>query len=124
MLNTLLRRVNDKLAAKGHKLDNWSSLRSYYAEEVAKIDEDLLLTPKESDLFFEDETDHLYDPGQCIVMFDKGENNDNDIDGLVTAGNKKMLRTVEICTTMISDHMVPPYFENLARLIGKLEQQK
>jgi hypothetical protein len=68
---------------------------------VAKIDEDLLLTPKESDLFFEDETDHLYVPGQCIVMFDKGENNDNDIDGLVTAGNKKMLRTVEICTTMI-----------------------
>jgi len=131
VLNKLVRKVSEKLASKGHHLNTWSSLKFYYEEEVAKVDRDLLMTPKEIEMFYQEthlelekQTNHLYIPGRCIVMWDKGINDDNQIDGFVTNCSMKMLRTVELCNTMISDHMVPVYFENLARLIGLLEQNK
>ena len=131
VLNKLVRKVSEKLASKGHHLNTWSSLKFYYEEEVAKVDRDLLMTPKEIEMFYQEthlelekQTNHLYIPGRCIVMWDRGINDDNQIDGFVTNCSMKMLRTVELCNTMISDHMVPVYFENLARLIGLLEQNK
>jgi hypothetical protein len=88
-----------------------------------------LLTPKELDTFFEKINSSIEkekimiictSQGGYIVMYDKY---DNDIGGFATNCNMKMLRTVELCTTMISDHMVPIYLENMARLIGRLEKK-
>ena len=128
VMNKLLLKVNEKLQEKGHTLDTWTSLRNYYNEEVAKVDDDLLLTPDELEEFFqethaepEQEQDHLYVPGRCVVMWDKGDNDNSEVGGIVTDCGMKMLRMIELSTTLITDHFIVGYRENMTKLIEQLE---
>lgn len=129
VMNKLALKVNEKLDAKGHKLDTWSSLHKYYNEEVAKIDDDLLLSTEELSEFFdqthaapEKDVDHLYVPGRCVVMWDKGDNDNHEIGGIVTDCGMKMLRQIEMTNTVVTDHFCTGYRDNMAKLIQQLEQ--
>lgn len=128
VMNKLVLKVNEKLDKKGHKLDTWSSLHKYYKEEVAKVDDDLLLSKAELDEWFnethsapENDPDHLYVPGRCVVLWDKGENDNGEIGGIVTDCGMKMLRQIELNSTMVTDHFCTGYRDNIAKLIQQLE---
>ena len=105
-----------------------SSLHKYYKEEVAKVDDDLLLSKAELDEWFnethstpENDPDHLYVPGRCVVLWDKGENDNGEIGGIVTDCGMKMLRQIELSSTMVTDHFCTGYRDNIAKLIQQLE---
>lgn len=127
VLNKLLIKVNEKLKAKGLTLDSWASLKKYY-EEHSTVDKELLLTEEELDAFFEEthaapenETEALFVPGKVVVMWDKGENDNDEIGGVVTDCGMKMLRQIELDLTMVQDHFVKGYRKNLTKLIEQLE---
>jgi hypothetical protein len=127
-MNKLVLKVNEKLQARGHTLNTWASLHKYYLEEVATVDDDLLLTPEELDIFFEEthaapeeEPDHLFVPGRCVVMWDKGDNDNNEIGGIVTDCGMKRLRQIELSSTLIRDHLVTAYRETMTTLMEQLE---
>jgi hypothetical protein len=131
VMNKLVLKVNEKLDAKGHKLDTWSSLRKYYQEEVAKVDDDLLLSTQELDEWFDEthaapvnDPDHLYVPGRCVVLWNKGSNDNNEYGGIVTHCGMKMLRQIELSNTMVTDHFCTGYRDGLANLIAQLEKKK
>ena len=127
VMNKLLIKINEKLQAKGITLDSWASLKKYY-EEHSTVDGDLILTEAEMDAFFEEthaapenETDALFVPGRCVVMWDKGDNDNNKIGGIVTDCGMRMLRQVELSLTLVTDHFVKGYRKNLHKLIEQLE---
>ena len=127
IMKKLLVKVNDKLEEKGLALDSWTSIQKYYNDH-SKIDGNLLLTEKELNDFFQEnltapELDNqaLYVPGRCIVMWDKGENDENAVGGIVTDCGMKMLRRVELAMSLVTDHLVPGYRTNLHKLIDQLE---
>lgn len=114
-MNKLVITANKKLEANGHKFDSWSSLKTYDDKEVATVDTDLLMMPKELDEWFdsthaapEQDPDHLYVPGRCVIMWDKGA---------------KMLRQIELFSTMVTDHFVTRYRDNMTKLINKFESK-
>lgn len=130
VMNKLVLKVNEKLDAKGHKFDTWSSLHKYYKEEVSKVDDDLLLSTQELDEWFnnthaapEKEPNHLYVPGRCVVLWDKGDNDNGEIGGIVTDCGMKMLRQIELSSTMVTDHFCTGYRDNMVKLIQQLEQK-
>jgi hypothetical protein len=81
-MNKSVLKMNEKLKANGYKLDTWTSLRNCYDKEVATFHTDLLIAFfEETHAAPEQEPSHLYVPGRCSVMWDKGENDDNEIGG-------------------------------------------
>ncbi|KAL3770256.1 hypothetical protein ACHAWO_009570 [Cyclotella atomus] len=130
VMNKLVLKVNERLDAKGHKLDTWAALRKYYEEEVAKVDDDLLFSAKELEDFFNEThcdpevegKDHLFVPGRCVVLWDKGENDNHEVGGIVTDCEMKMLRQIELSSTMVTDHLCGSYRDNMVKLIQQLEK--
>ncbi|CAB9512482.1 Lipase (class 3) [Seminavis robusta] len=123
----LLNEVTARLNAKGLTLDSWTSIQNYYKEHSV-VDDDLLMTEEELDTFFEEthadpekDDQALYVPGRCVVMWDKGENDDFAMGGIVTDGGMKMLRQVELALSFITDHIVPSYRTSLQKLIQQKE---
>lgn len=127
VMSKLLVRVNERLEANGMNFGSWTSLRKFY-DAHSKIDDDLLITEKELDDFFdethaapEDDTESLYVPGRVVVMWDKGDNDNNEMGGIVTDCGMKQLRQVELSLTLVADHLVNGYRENLKKLIDQLD---
>jgi len=127
VMSKLLVRVNAQLEAKGMDFGSWASLMKFY-DEHTKINDDLLITEKELDDFFdethaapEDDTESLFVPGRVVVMWDKGDNDDNEMGGIVTDCGMKQLRQVELSLTLASDHLVNGYRVNLKKLIDQLD---
>jgi len=127
ILNKLLIKINEKLKAKGLTIDSWASLKKYY-EEHSTIDDELLLVEDELDAFFEEthadpetETEALFVPGKVVVIWDKGESNNHEIGGVVTGCGMKMLRQIELDLSMVKDHFLKGYRNNLKKLIEQLE---
>ena len=127
VMSKLLSRVNERLAANGMSFGSWTSLKKYY-DEHSKIDDDLLLTEEELDAFFdethaapENDTESLFVPGRVIVMWDKGENDNGEMGGIVTDCGMKQLRQIELSLTLVADHLVKGYRNNMSKLIEQLD---
>lgn len=128
VMNKLLLLVLTKLKEKGLEWNSMSAMKRWY-DEHSKIDDDLLLTEKELDDFFEqthaapeNEEEALFVPGRVVVVWDKGENDDYQMGGIVTDCGMRMLRQVELSVTFITDHLVNVgYRPNLLKLQEQLQ---
>jgi len=127
VMSKLLYRVNEKLKAEGMSFDSWFALKKFYDEHTV-VDDKMLMTEEELDSFFEEthaepekEMDSLFVPGRVVCLFDKGENDNHKIGGIVTDCGMKMLRQVELSLTLVADHLVDGYRMSLHKLIDQLD---
>lgn len=137
-MNHGLVEVNRRLDEKGLSPD---SLRNAYryAADLLKLDEDTLMTVEELDALFLEihskdslEDDHdLYVPGKVVALYECGVEQKNQeeesivgtsveptkVRGVVADGAMKMLRQIELTTSMVTDHFCDYYEKNLDCLI-------
>lgn len=125
-MNKLLLKINEKLEHKGLTPTSWRGLKQFY-NHVSTIDDDLLLTTKELDDFFEEnhnipekESTCLFVPGRVVVVWDKGENDNHSMGGIVTDCGMKQLRQVELDLNLAADHSLTSYRNNMTKLCDQL----
>jgi len=133
-MNHGLVEVNTRLEKKGLSPD--SLRKAYrYAADLCKLDEDTLMSVDELDALFykihkqdslEEEHD-LFVPGKVVALYQRGNNNEEEEDsqitsvgGVVADGAMKMLRLIELTTTMVTDHFCKAYAKNLDDLVRDL----
>ena len=127
-MNRGLVEVNRRLEEKGLSPD--SLKKAYrYAQDLCKLDEDTLMTVDELDALFveihendslTDEHD-LYVPGRVVALYERGAvQEEATVGGVVADGSMKMLRQLELTTSMIQDHFCTSYKASLDALLRDL----
>jgi len=122
-LNKLFLKLDEKLTMRGLSPTNWKTTRAYI-NDVAKVDDDLLMTPEELHDFEEEareaETGNddysLFVAGRVVSMWECNTE-EKSADCRQMHGGMKTLRHIEVSTTMICDHGTEAYKGNLRLLI-------
>jgi hypothetical protein len=123
-VNHLVWFMHEKLQVKGYTMESWTNVSEYYDNEVSKIDDDLIVSIEDMEDFLqtsffgvEPQPDDLFVPGKIVLVWNKGEQHETSPIGgpLVCSCDMKMLRTIELGPTFISDHSLTSYRENLAK---------
>eukprot|EP00977_Amphora_coffeiformis_P009810 scaffold2256_cov166-Amphora_coffeaeformis.AAC.15 len=127
IMNQLLVEVKGKTKGKysEHIYKVAKNVKAFYRNltDLIKVDDDLLMSPKEWDAFF-DEThrttevaQNLYVPGKVICLYEKDDMNTSkavkEYGAVVGDGGMKMLRQIEFTSIMVSDHSCGCYFETI-----------
>jgi sn1-specific diacylglycerol lipase len=129
-MNHGLVEVNRRLEEKGLSPDSLKKAFKY-TQDLCKLDEETLMTVEELDaLFIEihendsltDEHD-LYVPGRVVALYQCGQEaveTEATVGGIVADGSMKMLRQIELATSMIKDHFCDSYQASLDGLLKGL----
>jgi hypothetical protein len=125
MMHKLFMLIDGKLDEKNlSPKDFWSAKN--YLKDLMKIDNNLLLTPRELTNFFEEEFAQphgerfidmeLYVPGRVVSIW----NHTSDasiLGGKVTTGHSRVLKQIFVEKNMVSDHGCDCYRQNLQNLL-------
>lgn len=128
-MNRGLVEVNRRLEIKGLSPD--SLKKAYrYAQDLCKLDEDTLMTVDELNEFFVEihendsltEEHDLYVPGRVVALYERGQ--EATVGGVVADGSMRMLRQLELTTSMIQDHFCTSYKASLDALLRDLSSSQ
>lgn len=122
-LNKIFVKVDEALKAKGRSPVSWKGSRAL-AKDLMKVDDDLLITPEELHSYEveivksmqQEKEDHsIFVPGRVVVLWES----ENSVKCATGDGGLHVLRHIEIETTMIQDHSLVKYLENLQKLLDQ-----
>ena len=122
----MLLRIDQALVDKGLDPSDWTTA-SKYAQDLLKIDDDLLLTKQQLtvclDKILKEEEPNMqkdyaiFVPGKVVCVWECSEADALTVDARVGTAGMASVRVTDVATTMVTDHGTANYRKNLACLL-------
>ena len=126
ILHRMLLRIDQALVDKGLDPSDWTTA-SKYAQDLLKIDDDLLLTKQQLtvclDKILKEEEPNMqkdyaiFVPGKVVCVWECSEADALTVDARVGTAGMASVRVTDVATTMVTDHGTANYRKNLACLL-------